>query len=185
MLRSQFFILRNQSALWEIAEILEQEGAHCLRSEKSLPVKQINYILRNEVYVGDRKLQKKNPKNYLTKKPDANIEKKSYYLKDIHEGIVDRTLWERVQAQLGKAEAARMEERDAGILRKRRSGHFLTGMLFCEKCGTVYCRRTFQKKGEGWRKDQLPCMEVQGANEEGSKSLRAQRFSTLFFSHRA
>ena len=80
--------------------------------------------MRNEVYVGDRKLQKKNPKNYLTKKPDANIEKRSYYLKDIHEGIVDRALWERVQAQLGKAEAARMEERDAGILRKRRPGHF-------------------------------------------------------------
>ena len=67
-----------------------------------MAVKQINYILRNEVYVGDRKLQKKSPKNYLTKKPDANIEKRSYYLKDIHEGIVDRALWERVQAQLGK-----------------------------------------------------------------------------------
>ena len=147
-----FQLFADESTVWEIAEILEQEGAHCLRSEKSLPVKQINYILRNEVYVGDRKLQKKNPKNYLTKKPDANIEKRSYYLKDIHEGIVDRTLWERVQAQLGKAEAARMEERDAGILRKRRSGHFLTGMLFCEKCGTVYCRRTFQKKGKDGEK---------------------------------
>ena len=147
-----FQLFADGSTVWEIAEILEQEGAHCLRSEKSLPVKQINYILRNEVYVGDRKLQKKNPKNYLTKKPDANIEKRSYYLKDIHEGIVDRTLWERVQAQLDKAEAARMEERDAGILRKRRSGHFLTGMLFCEKCGTVYCRRTFQKKGQDGEK---------------------------------
>ena len=139
-------------SVWEIAEILEREGAHCLRSAKPLAVRQISYILRNEVYVGDRRLQKQHPKNYLTKKPDDNLEKKSYYLKDFHEGIVDRALWERVQAQLSKAETVRTEERAAGILRRRRTGHFLTGMLFCEKCGMVYCRRTFQKKGRDGEK---------------------------------
>ena len=147
-MRRIFQLFADGSTVWEIAEILEREGAHCLRSEKPLAVRQIGYILRNEVYVGDRRLQKHHPKNYLTKKPDANLEKKSYYLKDFHEGIVDRALWEKVQAQLSQAEAVRMDERDAGILRRRRTGHFLTGLLFCEKCGMVYCRRTFQKKGK-------------------------------------
>ena len=152
IVRRIFQLFADGSTVWEIAEILEREGAHCLRSAKPLPVRQIGYILRNEVYVGDRRLQKQHPKNYLTKKPDASIEKKSCYLKDFHEGIVDRALWERVQAQLSKAEAVRTEERAAGILRRRRTGHFLTGMLFCEKCGMVYCRRTFQKKGRDGEK---------------------------------
>ena len=167
IVRRIFQLFADGSTVWEIAEILEREGAHCLRSEKLLPVKQINYILRNEVYVGDRRLQKQHPKNYLTKKPDDSMEKKSYYLKDFHEGIVDRALWEKVQAQLCRVEAARMEERDAGILRRRRTSHFLTGMLFCEKCGMVYCRRTFQQKGRNGEKISYHAWECKERMKKG------------------
>jgi DNA invertase Pin-like site-specific DNA recombinase len=40
----------------------------------------VRYMLKNEVYVGDRLIQKIPPQNYITKRPDKNTSYKSYYI---------------------------------------------------------------------------------------------------------
>lgn len=58
----------------------------------------IRYILSNEVYVGDIRIQKKPFRNVITQMPDeVQISK---YITDQHEGIIDRTTWDRVQRKL-------------------------------------------------------------------------------------
>ncbi len=86
---------------------------------------QISFILQNEVYVGDRRLQKNPPKNYMTKKPDKTKAYDSYYFKNAHEGIVSRDLWNQVQ--------------------KRMHSPF-EGLIFCGVCGEPLHRRKRQKR---------------------------------------
>ena len=58
-------------------------------------------ILRNEKFVGDCEMQKTITQNFLTHEsiPD-NGEAPKYYVKDHHEGIIDRKLWDAVQQKL-------------------------------------------------------------------------------------
>ena len=123
----------------QIVAAVAQAGGHCLRSEKPLSAAQIRYILRNEVYVGDRLLQKQHPKNYLTKRPDELVEKESRYLKDCHTGLIDRETWEKAQERLNAPKP------DNGGLRKRRDSHFLVGVVFCAECGMAFQRKCYQK----------------------------------------
>ena len=63
----------------------------------------IRYILSNEVYVGDIRIQKKPFRNVITQMPDeVQISK---YITDHHEGIIDRTTWDRVQRKLAEQTA--------------------------------------------------------------------------------
>ena len=121
----------------EIMTALETAGAHSLRSEQPIPRKQIKYILRNEIYVGDKLLQKRNPKDLLTKQPDPKRLKQSNYLSDDHEPIIPRELWDAVQQRFDKTNGKTMN---------RKNGHFLSGKLYCGKCGGVFRRKTVKNR---------------------------------------
>ena len=104
-----------------------------------MKVPSILSILQNETYVGDKRLQKNPPLNFLTKRPDPNAEHVSYYLTDDHEAIIDRATWEQAQARLHQ----KQDEVKQGIYR-RGEQHPLYGKLFCGLCGAPYKRRTFR-----------------------------------------
>lgn len=130
----------------------------------------ISRILHNETYVGDKLLQKKAPRNYLTKKPDPNVEHESNYLTDDHEAIVDRDTWKKVQAKL---EVGR-KQRESGWTPIGNS-HFLYGRIFCANCGVPYSRRTFresQKKDEEGSTYKVWCCRerVKGKKGNGCKN---------------
>ena len=110
--------------LVEIAAGLEYDGIKGLRGG-TIHAKTILSILKNEIYVGDRCLQKKPPKNYLTKKPDYTVPYDSYYIRNDHEGIVDRELWNQVQIKLHPP---------------------LENMIICGVCGEPLHRRKRQGK---------------------------------------
>ena len=95
----------------QIAKQVNDMGGHAMRSDKPFSSKEILHILQNEVYVGDRLMQKEHPINLMTKKPDPQEELKQYYFKDHHEPIIDRETWDRAQAQLRQ----RKELTKAGI----------------------------------------------------------------------
>lgn len=58
-------------------------------------------VLRNEKYVGDVEMQKTITKDFLTHRSVANKgEAPKYYVKNHHEGIIDRITWDKVQAIL-------------------------------------------------------------------------------------
>lgn len=91
-----------------IADALETMGAKSKTGKKRFAVETLRNMLTNETYVGDKRLQKQPPKDYLTKKPDPNREYKAYYLKDDHEPLIDRETWERVQEMIGRRKTQKM-----------------------------------------------------------------------------
>lgn len=64
---------------------LDKRNAGRLRSDKPYTAANIYYILENEMYVGDRKLQKEPHTDYKTKKPKEGEEYTSYYVEGDHE----------------------------------------------------------------------------------------------------
>lgn len=80
----------------QIAGILKNKGI-LGKNKKPLTAAGIRYILSNEVYTGDRLLQKNAPRNFLTKRPDDSIPYESFYLENDHEAIVDRKTWNEAQ----------------------------------------------------------------------------------------
>ena len=72
----QLYLLGN--TMREIAEELKTQG-FVGRNGKALTRAGVSYILSNETYIGDKKLQKRAPKNYLTKQPEKNVLFESNY----------------------------------------------------------------------------------------------------------
>jgi len=124
-----------------ISRALAQKGAKTLRGGK-FTVEAIRYILSNETYVGDKQLQKQPPTDYLTHQPMKRSDYKDYYLKDDHEGIVSRELWDQAQA----IKKGFKENLKNGILGAGEH-HFLYGKVFCGECGAPFVRRTLKTKG--------------------------------------
>ena len=119
-----------------IAKALTEKGAKTIHG-KDLSIEAIRYIVSNETYVGDKHLQKEPPKDYITHLPDPNEYAPDYYLKDDHEAIISRELWEKA--------IERVEYYKAGLkLGMRNAGehHFLYGKVFCGDCGAPFLRRT-------------------------------------------
>lgn len=108
------------------------------KNGKPITAPGILYILENEIYVGDIVLQKRAPKNYLTKQPDTRIPFESKYLKDDHKAIICRTDWNAVQDKL----RARREDFENGVKYHGGRTHFLYGKVFCGCCGSPMTRRT-------------------------------------------
>lgn len=125
----------------EIADELEKRDASRLRSDKSFTVSQILCILENEIYVGDRQIQKAPHTDYKTKRPMTGTDYETFYVEEDHEGIVSREVWDRVQNRL-KSEKT---DRDNGIYRRPNS-HFLFGRILCGECGEPMIRRVEKSK---------------------------------------
>jgi hypothetical protein len=117
----------------EIYRHLENIGATGSKSKKIPGVGNLRKILSNEVYVGDRIIQKTPVRDLITKKPDYSKPYTSYYLTDDHEPIVHRQLFEQVKARLKWVD----QQRKAGIYRTSQS-HYLYGLVFCSECGLPF-----------------------------------------------
>lgn len=127
----------------QIVKNLETAGAKRLRCDKPFEIPVIMRILSNEIYAGDRLLQKQAPHHYLTKRPDPTISYKSHYIVGGHEPIIDRETWERVKGLLVQKKG----ERKGGI-HVRGNAHFLFGTVFCSECDAPYKRRTITREGK-------------------------------------
>lgn len=149
----------------EIADGVSEMGAVTLRGKTRLSPETIRYMLGNETYVGDKLLQKKAPRDYLTKKPDPNIPYESVYLSDDHEAIIDKDTWNQVQDILHHRE----EAAEAGIYKRSKEHHILYGKLFCGECGAPFIRRTYRNGNEHYKA--WNCKERQkGSKGNGCKN---------------
>lgn len=138
------------------------------RNGNPLTRSKIQYILRNEVYVGDKRLNKSTPVNILThKKEEKNPE---YYVRDGHKPIIDRETWDAVQKMLDERE----ELEKAGTRFVAGVSSSLRGKVFCGECGAPYIRRKKTDYIDGkpvrtfynWRCDN----RVGGENGKGCKN---------------
>lgn len=126
----------------KLIQRLSENGASRLRAARPFSSANIQYILKNEIYKGDRKLQKSAPIHFLTKKPDEQQPYKSYYIQEDHEPLISRELWDCVRERLNRE----CEERQRKIF-KNANAHALYGYIFCAECGNVLKRRTMQYRG--------------------------------------
>lgn len=97
----------------------------------------IHRILRNEKYVGDLCQKKTFTPNYLTHKKKYNRgEEEKIYIKNHHEGIIDRDLWNRTQAEL--------KRRSPSVSQKSRHSnrYWCSGKICCGECGSRFVSRT-------------------------------------------
>lgn len=107
-------------------------------------------VLRNEKYVGDLCQKKTYTPNYLTHAKKYNRgNEEMVYLKDHHEPIIDRELWNRTQAELLR----RAISEDAKS--KHSNRYWCSGKLYCGLCGQRYVSRTKKLKNgtiyKAWR----------------------------------
>ena len=102
------------------------------------------YILKNEIYVGDRLLQKRAPKDFITKKTSNNYP--SNYLYDDHEAIISREVWDGVQKLIKDRQK---KNKRAGMSHGGGRAHFLYGKLFCGECGSLLGKKTYRDRLTG------------------------------------
>lgn len=94
-------------------------------------------VLRNEKYVGDLCQKKTFTPNYLTHAKKYNRgEEEMVYLKDHHEAIIDRDLWDRTQEEL-KRRSPTPEQKS-----KHSNRYWCSGKIHCAECGNSYVSRT-------------------------------------------
>lgn len=129
------------AGITEICRELNEKGVKRKYSQLEFSASAVQRILRNESYVGDKRLQKEAPRNFLTKRPDLSIPYATNYLTDDHEAIVSRELWGAVQTRLRNEEALRKESS-----RIQGNSHALYGRIACGACGEPYVRRTFTSR---------------------------------------
>lgn len=113
-------------------------------------------ILRNEKYAGDLCQKKTITPNFLTHAKKYNHgEEAMVYLKDHHEPIIDRDLWNRTQAQLQQRSLSASQKS------KYSSRYWCSGKIRCAKCGSRFVSRTKKRKNgtfyRAWRCQEAAC----------------------------
>jgi len=100
----------------------------------------VNSILTNEKYKGDALLQKTFTDNYL----DHTLVKNTgqipqYYVENNHPAIIDRDMWEQVQAEL---------ERRNELGAQYSSTDIFASKLICEDCGGFYGKKKWHSNSK-------------------------------------
>lgn len=118
--------------LTQVAESLNAAGAKRLRSRKGFDAAAIRLLLRNEIYKGDRLLQKTPPKDLQTYK--------TFYVSHDHPPIVSEELWNKVQKLMTEGGEGRR------LSRGNPNRHPLYGLIFCGECGSPMIRRSIRNR---------------------------------------
>lgn len=113
-------------------------------------------ILRNEKYAGDLCQKKTITPNFLTHAKKYNHgEEAMIYIKDHHEPIIGRDLWNRTQTQLQQRSLS------ASQRSKYSSRYWCSGKIRCAECGSRFVSRTKKRKNgtfyRAWRCQEAAC----------------------------
>lgn len=98
-------------------------------------------MLRNEKYVGDLCQKKTYTPDYLThKKKENNGQEEKIYLRNHHEPIIDRDLWNRTQMEI------KCRHPDSKQKTKHSNRYWASGKLLCSVCGRHFVPRINHRK---------------------------------------
>ena len=131
-----------------IAHELRDAGYKTYRGNTNWSNSHIVKILKNEKYVGDLVQKKTFTPDYLTHAKKYNHgEEEMVFLTDHHEPIIDRELWNIVQAELKK----RNYHGELGAGHSNR--YIFSGKIKCGECGASFVSRYKRRKdGTKYRK---------------------------------
>ena len=150
-----------------IKKALENEGLLTKKGKSEWSAGMIDRMLRNEKYVGDALLQK----TYVADCIEHRVEKNNgelpqYYVRDNHPAIIEREMWNRVQAEIARRSSLKTEVRkdEEVVVNKGKfsSKYALTNILLCGDCGAAYRRVTWTR--QGYRKIVWRCITRLGKN---------------------
>ncbi|MCR5142363.1 MAG: recombinase family protein [Ruminococcus sp.] len=133
-----------------IAEVMQAHGAARRSGSTTWNRSNVNYILKNEKYVGDAILQKSYTLDCIThKRVKNNGEKNKYILHDCHPAIIDRDTYNRTQQELAKRNAIKKRS-DKAVTEQGRyaSKYALSDIMICGECGTPYRRVVWNSHGK-------------------------------------
>lgn len=120
-----------------IARELREAGYRTCRDNVIWSGSHIVKILRNEKYVGDLVQKKTFTPDYLTHGKKCNRgEEEIITIRNHHEPIIDRELWDTVQAELQK------RNRQNGNPSGHSNRHVFSGKIICGECGAGFVSRT-------------------------------------------
>ncbi len=107
-------------------------------------------ILSNERYIGDVIINKTYVVDCISKKTKVNKgERTKYYVENNHPAIIEREMFMRVQAELGKrASKPRTSLKGKTELGRYSSKFALTELMVCGECKSPYRRCTWVKRGK-------------------------------------
>lgn len=111
---------------------------------------QIGKILKNEVYIGSVVGRKYQKVSHKIAKVRMTKEEQHIVVENMHEPIIDFSLWNKAQEKL----------KEKNVTRIRKYDHPLKGLIFCKECGsiaTLRCRTEKRKSGKVWRADYFIC----------------------------
>lgn len=128
-----------------IKKNLNEEEIPTAFGGKQWSVSTIKQILRNEKHAGDVYIQKWFTPDFLSHKIEKNEgQLPMYYIKNDHEPIVDRELWEAVQLELKRRDAF-MKKHNMVTLGQYTDRLPFTHRVICSCCGHTYSRRTLRR----------------------------------------
>lgn len=107
-------------------------------------------IIKNEKYCGDLLQKKTCTTDFLNhKKTENNDIEPKILIKNHHEAIISRELWEQAQEELKKRTRSKSENSRHSIK------YWCSGKIFCGKCGSRFVSKTSKSKSgyiyKGWR----------------------------------
>ena len=124
--------------------LMEQSVPGCM-GEPKWTVDTIMGILQNEKHMGDAILQKTFTADYLTKKQVKNEgQLAQYHVKDDHEAIVSKELWEVVQLEIQRRKDY-MKRYGLRTMGRNTDEQPFTNRVFCGVCGQLFWRRTLYR----------------------------------------
>ena len=143
--RRIFSLFLNGHSVDMIASTLTKEAIPTATGKTTWYPTNVRYLLSNEKYAGDLRLQKTVVPNFLTHKSKRNTgEADQFYVENAHEPIVPKEVWELAQIEAGRRSSLRLNSsggRTGGV--KYGSRRALAGRCRCS-CGAVL----HQKRGK-------------------------------------
>ncbi len=128
-----------------IARRLDEMNVKPRRKDKWSPGTILG-IVKNEKYVGDVIQGKTYTIDAITHKRQRNFgESEKYYMKNHHEAIVSRDIFDQVQEELKRRAGRRPTGRRIGNICKK---YALSCKIKCGCCGFTFCRRSVYGKNE-------------------------------------
>ena len=128
-----------------IARTLNEKGIPGAMGKPAWKVSTVKQVLKNEKHMGDVYLQKWYTPNYLTHKIAKNEgQLPMSHIKDDHEPIVDKELWEAVQLELARREAF-MKEHELTTMGQFTDIRPFSHKVICGCCNHTYSRRTLTR----------------------------------------
>lgn len=150
---------------YTIAKELLAEGYVPKRGMKWNP-NVILRMLRNEKYVGDLKQHKTYTPSFLDHKKKYNHGQIEFVeIKDHHEGIISRDLWNRTQEELKKRSLTKEEKG------KYSNRYWCSGKIVCGSCGEHYISK-LRKRKDGSQYKTWRCYKnaMEGGKKEGEQT---------------